>query len=59
MRRRRVSSIGRSAVPVSCTTISSLSAHQWNANRKSIGYTESSRLLTDLKKREETAWLSE
>ena len=32
---------------------------QWNANRKSIGYTESSRLLTDLKKREETAWLSE
>jgi len=31
---------------------------QWNANRKSIGYTESSRLLTDLKKREETAWLS-
>ena len=26
---------------------------QWNANRKSIGYTESSRLLTDLKKREE------
>ena len=32
---------------------------QWNANRKSIDYTESSRLLTDLKKREETAWLSE
>ena len=32
---------------------------QWQTNHKSIGYLETARLLTDLKKREETSWLKE
>ena len=32
---------------------------EWKVNRNSLIYVKTSRLLTDLKKREETAWLSE
>ncbi|WP_432646651.1 IS200/IS605 family element RNA-guided endonuclease TnpB [Mitsuokella sp.] len=32
---------------------------EWKANHKSVTYGETSRMLTDLKKREETAWLKE
>ena len=32
---------------------------EWKANKVSINYTKSSQLLTDLKRREETAWLNE
>ena len=32
---------------------------EWQANHKSVTYVQTSRLLTDLKKREETAWLKE
>ena len=32
---------------------------EWKANKESINYTKSSQLLTDLKRREETAWLNE
>ena len=31
---------------------------EWKANRNSLTYVKTSKLLTDLKKREETAWLS-
>lgn len=33
--------------------------NEWKANKVSINYTKSSQLLTDLKRREETAWLNE
>ena len=32
---------------------------EWKVNRNPLTYVKTSRLLTDLKKREETAWLSE
>lgn len=32
---------------------------EWKANHNSLTYVKTSKLLTDLKKREETAWLSE
>ena len=32
---------------------------EWQANHKSVSYVQTSQLLTDLKKREETAWLKE
>lgn len=32
---------------------------EWKANRNSLTYVKTSKLLTDLKKRKETAWLSE
>ena len=33
--------------------------NEWKANKVSINYTKSNQLLTDLKRREETAWLNE
>ena len=32
---------------------------EWKANHNSLTYVKTSKLLTDLKKREETTWLSE
>ena len=32
---------------------------EWKVNHNSLTYVKTSKLLTDLKKREETAWLSE